>query len=167
MIRIITETGLRVYKELAPIRKEQVDLANAVVWIWDSKTPTGAGEVPLTEMAVEAFRDQISLPGPGPWLFPSDRNPRGHQVSFTRIWRRTLEREGVKYFWIYDLRSTYAARLSVGGVADEWVTQLLRQSDAKVFKKYSQMKVAMKREVLRSLNRQAGEEQRFDTLRPN
>jgi len=39
---------------------------------------------------------------------------------------------------MYDLRSTYATRLSASGVADEWVTQLLRQGDAKVFKKYSQ-----------------------------
>jgi hypothetical protein len=39
-------------------------------------------------------------------------------------------------------RSTYATRLSAGGVADEWVTQLLRQGDAKVFKKYSQMQTA-------------------------
>ena len=35
----------------------------------------------------------------------------------------------------------YATRLSAGGVADEWVTQMLRQSDAQVFKKYSQMKL--------------------------
>ena len=165
LIRIITETGLRVYKELAPMRKDQVDLANAVVWIPDSKTPTGVGEVPLTDLAVEAFRDQLLLAGPGPWLFPSGRNQRGYQASFKKIWRTTLERAGVPYFRIYDLRSTYATRLSAGGVADEWVTQLLRQSDAKVFKKYSQMKLAMKREALRRLNRQAGEEQGSDTLR--
>ena len=165
LIRIITETGLRVYKELAPMRKDQVDLANAVVWIPDSKTPTGVGEVPLTDLAVEAFRDQFWLAEPGPWLFPSGRNQRGYQASFKKIWRTTLERAGVPYFRIYDLRSTYATRLSAGGVADEWVTQLLRQSDAKVFKKYSQMKLGMKREALRRLNRQAGEEQGSDTLR--
>jgi hypothetical protein len=34
----------------------------------------------------------------------------------------------------------FAARHSAGGVAYEWVTQLLRQGDAKVFKNYSQMK---------------------------
>jgi len=28
----------------------------------------------------------------------------------------------VTYFRIYDLRSTYATRLSDGGIADEWVT---------------------------------------------
>jgi integrase len=39
VIRIITESGLRVYKELMPMKKEQVDLENAMVWIPDSKTP--------------------------------------------------------------------------------------------------------------------------------
>src|ERR1700739_4120794 len=34
-IRIITETGLRVYKELAPMRKDQVDLVNGLVWVPD------------------------------------------------------------------------------------------------------------------------------------
>ena len=39
VIRIVTETGLRIYKELISMRKDQVDLQNAVVWIPDSKTP--------------------------------------------------------------------------------------------------------------------------------
>ena len=65
-------------------------------------------------------------------------------------------------------RPNTATRLSAGGVADEWVTQLLRQGDAKVFKKYSQMKLQMKREALQKLNRQANESGRsFDTERPN
>ncbi len=33
----------------------------------------------------------------------------------------------IPYFRIYDLRSTYTTRLSAGAVADEWVTQMLRQ----------------------------------------
>ncbi len=44
----------------------------------------------------------------------------------------------------------YATRLSAGGVA-------LRQGDTKVFKKYSQMKLQMKREALEKMNRQANE----------
>ena len=48
-------------------------------------------------------------------------------------------------------------RLSDGGVADEWVTQLLRQGDSQVFKKYSQMKLKMKREALEKMNRLANE----------
>lgn len=157
VIRIITETGLRVYKELAAMKKDQVDLANKVVFIDDSKTPTGVAEVPLTDIAVEAFRHQIDLAGPGPWLFPSDGNRTGHQTEFKKTWRTTLRKAGVRYFRLYDLRSTYATRLSAGGVADEWVTQMLRQTDAQVFKKYSQMKLQMKREALTKLNRKANE----------
>ena len=167
VIRIITETGLRVYKELACMKKDQVDIANKVVFIADSKTPTGVAEVPLTDIAVEAFRNQLELAGPGEWLFPSSKKPNEHQSDFKKTWRRTLKRAGVRYFRLYDLRSTFATRLSAGGVADEWVTQLLRQSDAKVFKKYSQMKLQMKREALARLNRQAGESETansFDTV---
>jgi len=47
--------------------------------------------------------------------------------------------------------------LSAGGVADEWVTQLFRQGDSQVFKKYSQMKLKMQREALEKLNRQVNE----------
>jgi integrase len=156
-IRIITETGLRVYKELTPMKKEQVDLHNAVVWIPDSKTPNGVAEVPLTELAVNAFTDQMQIAANGPYLFPSDGNSLGHRVTFKTAWSAALRRAKVPYFRIYDLRSTYATRLSAGGVADEWVTQLLRQGDAKVFKKYSQMKLQMKREALEKMHRTANE----------
>jgi len=152
IIRIITETGLRIYKELMPMKKEQVDLENGVAWIPDSKTANGIAEVLLTDVAIEAFGQQLRISGTGLWLFPSDENPAGHQKSLRTAWRLTLRRAKVPYFRIYDLRSTYATRLSAGGVADEWVTQLLRQGDARVFKKYSQMKLPMKREALKKLN---------------
>ncbi len=157
IIRIVTETGLRIYKELTPMKKEHLDLENRTVWIPDSKTPNGVAEVPLTEIAVVAFQSQLAISGQGPYLFPSDENSDGYQKTFKTVWHATLRRAKVGYFRIYDLRSTYATRLSAGGVADEWVTQLLRQGDAKVFKKYSQMKLQMKREALAKLNRQANE----------
>ena len=157
IVRIISETGLRIYKELIPMKKEQLDLANATVWIPDSKTPNGVAEVPLTPIALEAFRDQIRLSPCSPYLFPSDQNPSGHLTTLKTTWEATLRRAKVPYFRIYDLRSTYATRLSAGGVADEWVTQMLRQGDAQVFKKYSQMKLQMKREALEKLNRHANE----------
>jgi integrase len=171
IVRIITETGLRVQGTDAD-EKGNLDLANAVVWIPDSKTPNGVSEVPLTPIAVEAFRDQLRLSPCSPYPFPSDENPSGHQKTLKTMWSATLRRAKVPYFRIYDLRSTYATRLSAGGVADEWVTQLLWQGDAKVFKKYSQMKLQMKREALIKLNRQANEQGMnqdisYDTARVN
>jgi len=88
---------------------------------------------------------------------PNPDNPAGYQASFKKVWSTTLRKAGIPYFRIYDLRSTYATRLSAGGVADEWVTQLLRQGDAKVFKKYSQMKLQLKREALAKLNRKTND----------
>lgn len=156
IVRIITETGLRIKKELLGMRKDQLDLTNATVWISDSKTENGVAEVPLTQIALEAFQNQLSLAGPGDWLFPSPRT-EGPYGSVKGIWRSVLRKAGTPYFRIYDLRSTYATRLSAGGVADEWVVQLLRQGNSDVFKKYSQMKLAMKREALQKLNRLANE----------
>jgi integrase len=165
IVRIISETGLRVYKELMPMKKDQVDLENAVVWIPDSKTPNGVAEVPLTPLAVQAFQDQLRIAGPGVHLFPSDKNPSGHQTTLKTVWHKTLRRSKIPYLRIYDLRSTYATRLSAGGVADEWVTQMLQQGDAKVFKKYSQMKPQMKREALEKINRRANEPKSFDAVK--
>jgi integrase len=116
IVRIITETGLRVYKELLSMKKDQLDLPNAVVWIPDFKTPNGIAEVKLTPLAVDAFRDQLAIAGDGPFLFPSDLNPTGHQVELKTVLQRSLRRAKVPYLRIYDLRSTYATRLSAGGV---------------------------------------------------
>jgi integrase len=156
-IRIITETGLRMKKELLPIRKDQIDFLNAVLWIPESKTPNGVAEIPLTKLALEAFRSQVAISGNGEFLFPSDLNRGGHLRSLRTAWRKALQRAGLPYFRPYDLRSTYATRLSAGGVADEWVIQMLRQGDSQVFKKYSQMKLQMKREALDKINRRASE----------
>ena len=156
-IRIIAETGLRVKKELLPMKKNQIDFLNEVLWIPDSKTPNGVAEIPLTKLALEAFQNQVAISGNGEFLFPSDLNQAGHLKSLRTAWRKALKRAEVSYFRLYDLRSTYATRLSAGGVADEWVIQMLRQGDSQVFKKYSQMKLQMRREALDKINRRANE----------
>ena len=156
IVRIITETGLRIYKELMPMRKENADLDNAVVWITDSKTPNGIAEIPLTPLAIQAFQRHSNF---WRWAISLSKrtNSSGHHKNVRKTWQRTLAQAKVPYFRIYDLRSTYATRLSAGGVADESVTQMLRQGDAQVFKKYSQMKLQMKREALGKMNRQDSE----------
>ena len=52
-------------KELPPISKDQVGLLNAAVWIPDSKTPNGIGDVPLTLLAIKALRSRMSTRGGG------------------------------------------------------------------------------------------------------
>ncbi|MGB9484544.1 MAG: hypothetical protein WCD04_00315, partial [Terriglobia bacterium] len=63
---------------------------------------------------------------------------------------------------------TFATRLSAGGVADHFVSQMLRQGDAQVFKRYSQAKLTMMREALAKMDRKANEHEVISgTARPN
>jgi integrase len=159
IIVIMTETGLRPYRELIPMRKEQIDLDNGIVHLPDSKTVHGIADMPLTERAREAFRAQLKLSGDSEYLFPSPRAgaKQPHITTVRKLWDRTLERAGLPHFALYELRHTFATRLSAGGVADHFVTQMLRQGDAAVFKRYSQAKLNMMREALAKLDRQANE----------
>ena len=169
-IVILVETGLRPYKELLPMKKFQVDLENSLVHISDSKTPNGIGDMPLTELAGQAFKAQINSTSSTDYLFPALRKPssKPYLTSLRKIWTATLKRAGVPYFPLYHLRHTFATRLSAGGVADHFVTQMLRQGDAKVFRKYSQAKLVMMRESLARLDRTANEHNTTSgTLRPN
>ncbi|MGH9406752.1 MAG: hypothetical protein ACRD3D_13070 [Terriglobia bacterium] len=79
-----------------------------------------------------------------------------------------LRHAKVPHFALYELRHTFATRLGAGGVADHFVTLMLRQGDAEVFKRYSQAKLNMMREALGRLDRRANEHERsFATAGPN
>jgi integrase len=118
-IRIIAETGLRVKKELLPMKKSQIDFLNMVLWIPDSKTPNGVAEIPLTKIALEAFQNQLAIS-----VFPSDLNKKGHLRSIRTAWKKALKRAEIPYFRVgHPVAST--GRLSgvqkifPNGVADE------------------------------------------------
>jgi integrase len=126
---IFTETGLRPFRELMPMKKEQVDRENCLVHIPDSKTPTGIGDMPMTQLARDAFKAQVELASESEYLFPSPcpRAKKPYITSLRKIWDKTLRRASIAYFPLYHLRHTFATRLSAGGMADHFVTQMLRQ----------------------------------------
>jgi integrase len=169
IVVIISEMGLRYKKELLPMRKEEVDLENGLVHIADSKTTNGIGDMPLTQAAREAFRRQMQETPGSEYLFPSPKPgaQKPYMTNLRKVWAATLKRAGVPYFAPYELRHTFATRLSAGGVADHMVTQMLRQGDAEVFKLYSQAKLGMMREALAKMDRQANERGIPSTQRPS
>lgn len=159
VVAILSETGLRYKKELLRMKKEQIDLDNWVVHIADSKTTNGIGDMPLTAAAREAFQRQMEEAKGSEYLFPSpkQKSRKPYMTNLLKGWAATLKRAGVPYFTLYEVRHTFATRLSAGGVADHMVTQMLRQGDAEVFKLYSQAKLGMMREALAKLDREANE----------
>jgi integrase len=156
-IVIVTETGLRIYRELASMRKDAVDLERGVAYIEDSKTESGIRQIPLTDVAMKEFAWLKTSTPESLWLFPSPLKPEEHITSFKRSWKTALKRAGVPYFPIYDLRSTFATRLSAGGVSESFVMDLLGHSDPSAMKRYSFARIEHMREALGKLNRDAGE----------
>jgi integrase len=149
--------GLRYKKELLSMKKDQVVLENGLVHIAESKTANGIGDMPLTQAAKEAFRRQMDETLGSEYLFPSPKPgaQTPYMTNLRKVWAKTLKKAGVPYFAPYELRHTFATRLSAGGAADHMVTQMLRQGDAEVFKLYSHAKLGMMRETLTKLDRQA------------
>jgi integrase len=78
-------------------------------------------------------------------------------TNLRKVWAATVKKAGVRYFAPYELRHTFATRLSAGGVADHMVMQMLRQGDAEVFKLYSQAKLGMMGRRCARLDQQANE----------
>ncbi len=159
IIVIMVEMGLRPYRELIPMRKQQIDLQNGIVHLPGSKTVNGIADMPMTDRVRAAFVSQMKQSGDSDYLFPSQQmgSSKPHITRVTKLWDRTLQRAGLPHFSLYELRHTFATRLSAGGVADHFVTQMLRQGDSQVFKRYSQAKLNMMREALSKLDRQANE----------
>lgn len=170
VIVIMTEMGLRPYRELLPMLKPQVDLENGLVHISDSKTTNGITDMPMTALAYSAFKEQIEDAVGSDYLFPrlTERGSRPYLCNVKKAWRTALRRAAVPYFALYELRHTFATRLSAGGVSDHFVTLMLRQGDAEVFKRYSQAKLNMMKEALTKLDRRANEHKaNFSTAASN
>lgn len=155
---IITETGLRIYRELTSMRKDQVDLDLGVAYVDDSKSENGIRPVPLSDLAKKEFAALKAHAPESLWLFPSPLNPDKHMTTFKRSWRTALRRAGVLYFQIYDLRSTFATRLSAGGVPESFVMDLLGHTDPSAMKRYSFARMGQLQEAIGRLNRRTGED---------
>ena len=156
-IVIITETGLRIYRELTSMRKDQVDLDLGVAYVDDSKSENGIRPVPLSDLAKKEFAALKAHTPESLWLFPSPLKPDKHRTTFKRSWKTALRRAGVLYFQIYDLRSTFATRLSAGGVPESFVMDLLGHSDPSAMKRYSFARMGQLQEAVGRLNRRTGE----------
>ncbi|MGH9353056.1 MAG: tyrosine-type recombinase/integrase [Terriglobia bacterium] len=143
VIVIMTEMALRPYRELLPMLKSKVDLENRLVHISDPKTDNGIGDMPMMEPAYTAFKEQMDQTPGSDYLFLrfTERGSKPYLCSLKKVWRTTLRRAGVPYFSLCELRHTFATRPSSGGVAGHFVTLMLRQGDAGVFKRHSQAKL--------------------------
>jgi integrase len=66
-------------------------------------------------------------------------------------WAKGLKNAGLQYFWIYNLRHTFASRLSAAGVADLFVAQMIGHSSPSILQRYSKAIDEFRRDAVRKL----------------
>src|ERR1700676_1651351 len=61
----------------------------------------------------------------------------GEGQDVRRAWPKTLEAAGLEYFWLYDLRHTFASRLTEAGVSPLFVAQIMGHSSPSILQTYA------------------------------
>ena len=130
LIVLITETGLRVGCEALPLKWEEVDFADAVIHVRESKTLAGRRIVPLSGFCKAQLLEWRRLTGPdfSPYVFPNPANTAVYLKAVRKSWRTALKQARIDVFPIYNLRATFASRLSAAGAPDNLVAGMIGHS---------------------------------------
>jgi integrase len=150
---LILETGLRSHREALPLRWEAIDFVNNLIRVRESKTRAGIRNAPLSTRCTNELLRWREMTGPdfSPFVFPNFRTPSQPIRDIRRGWAKTLRDAGLEYFWIYNLRHTFASRLSAAGVPDLFVAQMIGHSTPSILQKYSKAIDEYRREAVRKL----------------
>lgn len=155
-IVLLVQTGGRTYSEGLSLRWDQVDLVHSVIHPGGSvKTTDSAQPLPLSRLACDVLKEwKKEQSSDSPYLFPSPRKPGKPIRSVKRAWRTALDKAGVSYFPIYNLRHVFCTRLS--WVAPDAVVQrAMRHSSPETKRHYQLGMVDQVREGIEQANKQA------------
>jgi len=136
---LILETGLRSGKEALPLKWTDIDFAQGEIHVGESKTIAGIRTVPMSNRCKAELLRWRNLLGPefSEYVFPNPQRPETHIKDVRRAWPKALKTAGIPYFWIYDLRSVFASRLTQAGVSPVFVAQLMGHSGPGVLQVYA------------------------------
>ncbi len=127
IILLQTDAGLRIGKEVLPLKWTDLDFLNNQVCVRDSKTHAGRRTIPLTaRLAAELVRwRRLTGPDYSKYLFPYPLDTSKHLQKVPKTWKRALKDAGISYRRIYDLRATFSSRMNAAGVPEVFVEQFL------------------------------------------
>ena len=154
LVVLILETGMRSHREALSLSWEAIDFINGVIWVKDSKTRAGIRNIPLSarcKVELLRWREMVG-PGFSPFVFPNFRTPADNPMRDVRgAWAKALKDAGIEYFWLYNLRHTFASRLSAAGVSDLFVAQMMGHSTPTILQRYSKAIDEYRRDAVRKL----------------
>jgi len=177
-IRVLTvlllETGLRSNREALVLKWDDIDFSTDTIRVRASKTAAGLRNIPISgrcKVELLAWRQHLG-PEFSPYVFPNMRNPERHLTQIRKSWANALKLAGIPYFWLYNLRHTFASRLSAAGVSDLFVAQMIGHSSPSIVQTYAKAIDEHKRDAIRKLESLRPEPQPLAspsarTIRPN
>jgi integrase len=153
LIILILETGMRSHREALALKWDAVDFANYLIRVRESKTRAGLRNIPLSERCKAELLRWRAMVGPefSLFVFPNLRNPQKSMKDVRDAWTKALKGAGLNFFVLYNLRHTFASRLSAAGVADLFVAQMLGHSSPGILQKYSKATDEYRREAVGKL----------------
>ncbi len=153
LIVLLTETGLRVGKEALPLKWQDVDLVDGMLYVRLSKTPAGRRVVPMTNHCLSTLQEWMKLTEPksSPYVFANPNNPDVHLKSVRKPWERALKSAKLERRPIYNLRATFASRLSAAGAPDNLVAGMLGHSSPSIVSTYAKVVDQFRRQAIQML----------------
>jgi integrase len=70
------------------------------------------------------------------YVFANPLRPEPHLVDIRVAWSKAVKAAGLDYFWIYDLRHTFASRITEAGASHIFVAQIMGHFSANILQTY-------------------------------
>ena len=170
LIVLILETGMRSHREALALKWDAINFQGDSIRVRESKTRAGIRNIPLTARCKSELLHWRETLGTNfsQFVFPNMRAPTRPRNDIRYAWAKTLESAGITYFWFYNLRHSYASRLSAAGVSDLFVAQMIGHNSPGILQRYSKAIDEYRREAVRKLERMRAEDalQRQKSLKP-
>ena len=155
LIVLILETGMRSHREALVLRWGDIDFIQESLRVRESKTRSGIRNIPLSDRCKDELQRWRKTIGPefSEFVFPNMQHPSKPRKDIRLAWAKTLGQAKLEYFWIYNLRHTFASRLSAAGVSDLFVAQMIGHSSPSILQRYAKAIDEYRREAVNKLEK--------------
>lgn len=148
--KLILNTGLRP-DEVYRMRREDVHLLEGYLHVPFGKTKAAKRDIPLSSEAKKLLADRLEKLDTEVYVFPSKRDRKRPMGQIANTHHRTVERAGLTWFRLYDLRHTFATRAVQSGMDLPTLAGILGHSKLHMVLRYAHPTPEHKRQAITRL----------------
>jgi integrase len=150
---LILETGLRSGREALALKWKDIDFVHNSIRVRESKTFAGLRSVPMSNRCRAELLRWRALFGPeySEYVFANPQRSEIHLRDVRANWANALKAAGLKHFWLYDLRHTFATRATESGAPSLFVAAVMGHSNPNIMQTYAKATDDYRRSVISKL----------------